>query len=224
MKNPDSGTELCIATLDAEPEKVQQLLAQGADVNAVGDRRYTVVAHSTPLWLAVRGACRMRSKHWNELSNAITEAIPERTYDNAGKRKRLTAIVETLLRAKANTEALSYGTTPLAQATHAADLEVVRLLLSAGANSNAASLSVLSNAAKKERVKGPLGQMGYFNTILHTAVEKNSLPIVEALLVAGADPTRGDHEGKTPLDIAVEKGFDEIAVVLRQAQSDSASK
>ena len=220
MKNRDLGTELCVAVADADPRMVEELLAEGADVNAVGDRRIATVAQRTPLWLAVNGAGHILSESWNQLCATISEAFPDRpARDEAKRRERFTQIVQTLLHAKADSEIQSFGTTPLAQAAHAADAEMVKLLLSIGANANAESLSVLSKLAKKERKKGPLGFMGYYNTVLHTAVEKNSPAIVKMLLTAGADSTRIDHEGMTALDIARRSNETEVIALLERTKA-----
>jgi len=214
----DLGTELCFAVAGADPDKVEGLLAEGADVNSYGDRRRTLVANKTPLWLAVNMVTMISSEAWNDLTSALSEAFPDRAkLDNADKRKRLLRIIEMLFRAKADPEMLSFGTTALAQAVIADDLKMVSLLLAMGASPNAESLSILSSLAKEQRIKGPLGSMGYYGTVLHSAVRKNSISVTKALLDAGADPTRADHEGKTPMDIAREKGSPEIIMLLEQA-------
>ncbi len=221
MKKRDLGTELCVAVAVADPRLVEELLAEGADVNSVGDRRIATIAHRTPLWLAVNNAGHILSASWNHLCDTIAEAFPDQPVRNeVERRERIMQIVQALLREKADSEVRSFGTTPLAQATHAADVEMVKLLLSIGANANAESLSVLSKLAKKERKKGPLGMMGYFNTVLHTAVEKNSPVMVQMLLIAGADSARVDHEGKTALDLARSSGETEIIALLERAKGD----
>ncbi|MCL4790357.1 MAG: ankyrin repeat domain-containing protein, partial [Verrucomicrobia bacterium] len=113
-----------------------------------------------------------------------------------------------IIEAKADVNKLSNGGTPLRIAVCGQDLEVVKLLLANGANPNAETFSILSNLAHKTKP-------GYYNTVMHEAVEKGSLPIAKALLAAGADPNRTDHEGKTPLAIAQEKGFTELVTLLQ---------
>jgi ankyrin repeat protein len=39
--------------------------------------------------------------------------------------------------------------------------------------------------------------------------------LVQPLLERGADPTRADEEGKTPLDVAIDANHSDIATVLR---------
>ena len=221
-KQPDLGTQLCFAVLDADIDRTKHLLAQGADVNAVGDRRYTVVAHRIPLWLAVRSAGMIGSEHWKEFINDLGQVLPRvLDRDDAAKRARYFELIQLLIESKANLEGVSFGTTPLWPAINSADLELTQLLLTHGANPNARCLSVLSRLAKVERVKGPLGLMGYCGTLLHGAAQKSSPEIVKALLAAGADPAVTNDEGQTALQMAVERGSEQIVTILKAAQSSS---
>ena len=223
-KQPDIGTQLCFAVLDADIVRTKQLLSEGADVNAVGNRRYTVVADRTALWLAVSSAGTLGSEHWKEFINELGQLMPNvLNRDDAGKRRRYFQLVQLLIAAKANLEALSFGSPPLWPAVNAGDLEMTKLLLASGANPNARTFSVLSRLAKVERIKGPLGMMGYSGTVFHGAVKESIPAIVEALLTAGANPSLVDDESKTPLDIALERGADEIISLLRLSQSASVS-
>ncbi|UCF29773.1 MAG: ankyrin repeat domain-containing protein [bacterium] len=53
------------------------------------------------------------------------------------------------------------------------------------------------------------------NTPLHLAAASGTPDMVRALLDAGADRKAVNYAGKTPLDISVEKGREEIDVLLR---------
>jgi ankyrin repeat protein len=223
-KQPDIGTQLCVAAFEADVERAKQLLAQGADVNSIPHRSPAFVAGKTPLWASVSNAGMIDSTLWKEFINDLGQILPRvANRDDVAKRKRHFEMVDLLIGAGANLEALSHGTTPLWPAVHAKDLEMTKLLLAREANPNARYFSILSLFAKTERVKGPLGMMGYCGTALHGAARQSTPPIVEALLAAGADPSLDNDEGKTPLDIAVEKGFDEIAAILKRAQSGAPS-
>jgi ankyrin repeat protein len=214
MKKRDIGTELCVAVLRAQPEKVVQLLAEGANVNSVADRRVASVSEQSPLWAAVMHAGAEISEEWADFCDALQEVMPAiQPRDRDDNRKRYVTIVEMLVEAGADLEQSCHGSTPLRQAVCNEDVEMVKFLLSKGANPCAETLSSLSKLAKRE---GRKMVPGYYNTVLHEAVEKNSSAIVEALLEAGADPKRADHEGKTPLDIARQKGHTEIAVLLEK--------
>jgi len=215
MKKRNLDLELSLAVIKPDPDKVEQLLAEGADPNAVGDRRYARIAHRTSLWLAVSNAGEETSKAWGDLYAAVSElipSIPER--DHSAVRQKFIEIAHKLLAANVDLEIHSFGITPLRIAVHHRDLEMVKLLLAKKANPNAETYSPLSRLAKTERRKGPVGLMGYFSTALHEAVEKNSPEIVKALLDAGADLARPDHEGKTPFDIARDRGNAEIVELI----------
>jgi len=56
---------------------------------------------------------------------------------------------------------------------------------------------------------------GAGTTALHLATSKEHTKIVELLIGAGADVNCKNREG-TPLDIAVEKGYKDIAELLRK--------
>jgi ankyrin repeat protein len=215
MRTRDLGTELCLAVFKSEPEKVEQLLREGADVDAFGDRRVASVANCTPLWLAASLAGQEISQAWGDFCDALSELVPSIPPRNrTGKRQNFMRIATTLILAGANLEKSSHGGTPLRIAVHRNDLEFAQFLLSHGANPNAESFSVLSRLATKQ---GRKTLPAYYDTLLHEAVGKGSLPIVKALLQAGADPARTDHEGRTPLDIAVDRGYPDIIEALQNA-------
>jgi hypothetical protein len=59
------------------------------------------------------------------------------------------------------------------------------------------------------------GRNKFGATPLHMAVWKKQARLVGVLVAAGADKTVRDNDGKTPLDDALDKGFEEIAKLLR---------
>jgi ankyrin repeat protein len=192
--------------LDREDaQRVQELIALGADINASG--RWS--GDCTMLWLTVTHAAQEISKECRDLSAGLAELLPNVPQRNhAAEREKELRILQMMIEAGADINKPSHGGTPLRIAVCWQDLEVVKLLLANGANPTAETFSILSNLAHKSKP-------GYWNTVLHEAVMKGSLPIAEALLEAGADPNRTDHEGKTPLAIAQEKGFTELVALLQ---------
>lgn len=52
-------------------------------------------------------------------------------------------------------------------------------------------------------------------TPLHQAADHGNQPLVEFLLQVGADRTAKSSDGRTPAEMAAEKGFNELAVLLR---------
>ena len=85
----------------------------------------------------------------------------------------------------------------LIRATLEDNLEIVELLLAAGADVNAKDV--------------------YGNTALIWASNKGNLDIVELLLASGANVNETNSSGYTALEYAVNKGYSEIEIALRDA-------
>jgi ankyrin repeat protein len=212
-------TDLCMAAAKADVDSVKQLLAQGADVNGEADKLAYLVIEQTPLWAAVMHAAHRTSQSSRNLCEALRSLFPHvAPTDHVADRQKYFEIIGILVNAGADLEKKSHGSTPLYPAINHGDLELVTVLLARGANPNAETFSILSQLAVTQgRKRVP----GYFGTVLHHAVEKNSLPIVSALVAAGADVTRRDHEGKTPAQVATEKGYLDILRVLSDHEAPS---
>ena len=215
MKPKERGTELCEAVLKGDAEKVEALLREGADVNAMGGKNIHSVAGLTPLWRAVSLAGKEISSDWREFREALTQFAPETpNWNHEAKRARLVGLVKMLIANGANLEIHCRGRTPLAIAVCGSDLELVVLLLANHADPNAKTYSIFSKAAIHQKRKTT---PGYYNSVLHEAVEKNLPQIVRTLVSSGADTSLKDHEGKLPSDIASEKGFAEVLQALSKA-------
>ncbi len=106
-------------------------------------------------------------------------------------------VVEYLIKAGAEVNSPSknaLGVTPLQSAVAGGNLEITRLLLTAGASPNV-------------REGG-----GY--TPLHTAAHNGDVEIVHSLIFGGADLEAKSDKKETPLDIARKAGHDEVASLL----------
>ena len=128
------------------------------------------------------------------------------------------------------------GFTPLSLAAHFGHLEVMRLLIDRGADVNRvathrigvtplhaalfgrqvdAALLLIERGADVTLARGGSGWKRAGWTALHYAAGMGFSTLVQPLLDRGADPTRADEEGKTPLDVAIDANHSSIADALR---------
>jgi len=131
-------------------------------------------------------------------------------------------VLRFLLQNRANVDALSKnGSTPLLVASREGSVNVVKALLefqahpddggdkgwpplflaAAEGHAGVVELLLVANAS----IQGPEGgtmELG-MRTALHEAAEAGSLPVVQLLLKASADPAGRDKDGQRPLDLAL---------------------
>jgi RNA polymerase sigma factor (sigma-70 family) len=128
------------------------------------------------------------------------------------------------------------GFTPLALAAHFGHLEVMRLLIDRSADVNRAAthriavtplhaalfgrqvdaaLLLIERGADVALARGGSGWKRAGWTPLHYAAGMGFSTLVQPLLDRGADPSRADEEGKTPLDVAIDANHSGIVDVLR---------
>jgi ankyrin repeat protein len=118
----------------------------------------------------------------------------------AGKRRDMSTMRALLKqRVDVNTPDVD-GMTPLHWAAHWDELEVVKLLLAAGANAKAANR--------------------YGVTPLHEASLVSNVPMMESLLKAGANPSAAYGSGETPLMTAARTGNVEAVKLLVENGAD----
>jgi len=210
MRTRELFTQLCQAVAKADPDHLKKILAKGPDVNAVGDRHTAPVAlvDKTPLWASVSLAAR---------ANSLSEIVPDDS-DLRKRRRRYLRIIRLLIGAGADLEKRCHGSTPLRIACIHNDLEVAGILLARGADPNAEIHSALSKQAEKV---GRKIVPGYYGTILHEIVSKGYQGAAAALIKSGADPNRVDHERRTALEIARDKGGGPILKLLQRASAPS---
>src|SRR5688572_7402301 len=128
------------------------------------------------------------------------------------------------------------GFTALALAAHFGHLEVMRLLIDRGADVNRvathrigvtplhaalfgrqveAALLLVERGADVTLARGGSGWKRAGWTPLHYAAGMGFSALVQPLLDRGADSSRPDDEGKTPIDVAIDARRHDIAKVLR---------
>jgi ankyrin repeat protein len=121
-------------------------------------------------------------------------------------------------------------------------IEILRLLLSSGADPNLRTFSrtplslavakgdaevvtVLLDAGARpvgecwspfSKLPRPKGQLAFYANALHEAAAKGFTEIVRLLCSRGADTSARDHIGKTPLQIARKRGHADIIQILEQ--------
>lgn len=124
-----------------------------------------------------------------------------------------------------------YGTTALIEAISWAHTQTAKLLISRGANLStccddkynrifplfcAVNWNEYDIAEFLLMHKADVHQQTSCGaSALHNAAFKNNIKMVKLLLQHGANPDLKDNKGKTPLDLAEEKGFDEIYNILK---------
>jgi ankyrin repeat protein len=114
-------------------------------------------------------------------------------------------VAEMLIKAGANPNfADSGGTTPLMIAAQKGLVDTVKLLLSKGANPNTQQSNIKSVYASENR------------TPIMFAAEGGTPEIVKMLIAKGANVNKKSRDGKTALKIAEEKGFSDVAEILKK--------
>jgi len=101
-------------------------------------------------------------------------------------------------------QVLGEGATPLHLAVSQSHVEVVDMLLEAGADVDAVTRKVVGTQAR-------------LSTPLHWAAEAGQTQLTANLIQAGADVNRVDANGNTPLDFAREESNEELVILLSDA-------
>lgn len=131
----------------------------------------------------------------------------------------------------------AYGTFPLLYAVTRQSMEMVDMLLAAGAevnqsnrdDSHALAIAVLENhLGLAERLleagANPDRPDRYQATLLFYCAQNNLAPMAELLLRFGANPSRRENEGDTPLIYAVMANALETAKVLLENGADKSAR
>jgi ankyrin repeat protein len=225
-------TALMAAAEKGQAEVVRSLLRAGADPNRYnsdvpfGDGNYTALqmAMLAKKWDTARILVEAGAK----LTSKSGRPSPLETAVNA----RRNDLVLLLLERGANPNKKgTMGQTPLHEAANSGDIELVNAILAAGANVNVANEvggTPLMEAARygHDQVVRRLIEAGADLAAVRTAAFKGATAlmlaaafgkdeVVGVLLDAGADPLVAEADGKTAIDIALQRGHAAVVERLR---------
>lgn len=255
-------TPLMYGAESGHAEIIRLLLESGATVDAQNKRGETALLYAVwekkveAVRVLLEFGADPHKKSWDdtpfvnatyagrEIAQLITEASKHKSsaVGNAAQEEMLRSasfsgnfeLVRDLIRQGTNINAPEQesGWTAFIYAAAKGSLDIVQILLAAGADVNAASYSgqtALSEAAY-------WGHLEIVNLLICVGADVNlheiddttplmkalmfgfgSFDIVKALLDAGADPNIRNNGGQTALDIALEKNNTAVAQILRQA-------
>lgn len=188
-----------------------RLLGEGVDPNCLGESSRNFKYAFTALCTVIHAVALTYSQQENDA--LLREAAPGARFvetDWTTLRANYVEIIKRLLAAGADPNRRTLSRTPLSLAAWAGDIEVVRILLDAGANPAGESWSPYSNLPQ------PKGGLAFYNNAIHEATLKGHAEVVKLLCERGADVLAHDHEGKTALQLAREHDQVKIAGILEQ--------
>jgi ankyrin repeat protein len=206
----DKNAALMFAAQRGDLAAVKDLLAEGADANALGPYALSVLEYAVAsgrvevvkvILMAGADVNAEHSKAAYDLQRTVLSDEGRTALMHAAARKDGLEIVERLIRAGAAVNARDWrGATALGYAIFGS-AEIAAALVRAGADVNSADeegRTALMRLARS-RLEGKVG-------------------LAEILLAAGADPKAVDKAGQTALSIARAGGNDDIARILLKAE------
>ena len=189
------------AAISGQIEMMDMLQRMGDDIDALDQYgasplHYAVFHHHLATVSHILDQSTARLNHFgnsaprlNHFGNSAPRYIGSETPLLLAVHEMNLEMIEFLLGKGADPKMLANGLLALNRACERGQLEIVKLLVEAGADPNAR------------------GRQGY--TSLHEAAKNNHLPVVQYLLSRGADYKATDDKGSTPVDLASKKACKE---------------
>ena len=260
--DPDASTPLLWATAAGQIDAVQLLIERGADVDqadvymASPLRKAAWHGHADVLSALLAAGAKVNAADQNGLT-ALHEAIAGEASEecvrllivagadvNGEAQFHATPlcyaagfgcadIARLLIAAGADVSIPEYGG-PLECAVSNGYVEVVRVLLDAGAPMNLSWGNLVDEAVSEHHADvlkllldhgAPRPEEELNWTLLHVAVNAGDTETVRVLVEAGFDPTLHGGGERTPLQMAIDigelnKGYEEIIAILRKGERD----
>ena len=193
-ESANSESLLHLATIYGNVDIIQQLLATGADLQAVDS-----------FGLSPLGRARLKSQA--ESANLLVAHGATNNYFDAIYLNDHKSVSQFLSRNKSLANATNQArVTPVEIAAAADFTQVLQMLLKAGGRASAIPMPLRTNSPSAFPFNRPMPGMFPFNwttTPLNLAVFFNRTNAVEILIRAGADVNQADSHGFTPLHFAV---------------------
>ncbi len=217
-KEREAEIALIYAIRNGRLTEVKNLLEGGVDPNAFDDKSRNFRLAFNALCVAVDAAAATISEDHVAISRFLQKTRPAEAAPNPQREREASLdILRLLLASGADPNGRTLSRTPLSLAVFLKDMEVIALLLDAGANPDSGSWSPFSKLPR------PKGGLAFYGSALHEAAECGATEVVQLLCSRGSDKSARNHEGKTALQIAEERGLSGVVHVLERHMTSQLS-